>query len=278
MIKLLLAVLACAYPATIRDLDSRDFRTRHAARLSLQGNFFAIPALQRPAATAEGDRLREELLDAMNWRRTALRALLDADDETLLRWRGFIVACAARCDTIRVEWCGGDTVLGGSSARSWVRTEPFVTGSEAGEVRVLLLGGAAMSVDYRCPCGPGETCLYCIDKPVDRAVACSKCGDTGRYGIGYCDCCMKPTAATIRDKIAGAKKAIDDILYKKYEARVWSEIRSMLALSRIEGRVSLDRSDNSIGDRLWREVEAAGYRLNLRNLTLTITVPEAPRD
>lgn len=88
----------------------------------------------------------------------------------------------------------------------------------------------------------------------------------------------KPTAATIRDKIAAVARSADDVRYARYEASVWDAIRAMLALGRLEGRVLLDVSCDRIGTRLWGEVEAAGYSLNQRNLTLTITVPEAPRD
>lgn len=128
-----------SYQSQTAALDSTEFRVRHAARLALQGDPLAYPALTRPAATAEGERLREELL-ATDWRRPVLRALTEADDVTLLRFRGFVIASAERRDRLFVEWCDGDRWIDATSARSWATTLPWYTGSEAGETRALLRG------------------------------------------------------------------------------------------------------------------------------------------
>ncbi len=136
MMKLLLAVLAWAYQHPTAALDSPDFRTRHEARRSLEGCWLAYPALCRPAATPEGDRLRDELLSRLDWRSTVARWWLTRDDCEL---EANVDAVAALVpDSLRV-WTGERTVtLWGRHAGSWMRSTPYLTGDPWSEIRAVL--------------------------------------------------------------------------------------------------------------------------------------------
>lgn len=130
------ALLSRCYQHPTSTLDSPDFRTRHEARRALEGCWLAYPALCRPAATPEGDRLRDELLSRLDWRSTVARWWLTRDDCEL---EANVDAVAALVPgTIRVR-AGEKTyeILRGNVA-GWMRSTPYLTGDPYNEIRAVL--------------------------------------------------------------------------------------------------------------------------------------------
>ncbi len=134
------AILAALlFPATIRDLDSTDFTTRHAARLRLTAaGWVAYPALTRGARTPEGNRLCREILDDLSLVRTVHKALLAADDHDLLRLKPLALWALRKTPHgwVKLQLCDHETSV--ADFDNWLSRDPWLSGSEAGDIRAAL--------------------------------------------------------------------------------------------------------------------------------------------
>ena len=139
----LFSLLALLFAPTIRDLDSRDFATRHAARLRLErAGWVAYPALVRGGETAEACRVCDVLAERLvGFATVTPAALLYADDNELDRMHPLVVRVISETvkpRVVTVRFCDSQHDVIDTSLVGWLSNPPYYSGTRAGDVRAVL--------------------------------------------------------------------------------------------------------------------------------------------